>query len=185
MNKLFKKYTIGDLLIKYKYENKEEYLNEIKDRLDYCGFEQETRDLLIKNELELIKEDKFPLSNNWVVKEGFSVQYLKDNLSNIPLIELLCIIDEVIVMLMKSINNFPVRILWNFEELEEENENNFLFKEFFDRIEKCYRDCKHLNISFRGRITQKEADNLYENEMNTIVLNRWKGLIKVSSKPYE
>ena len=136
MNKLFKKDTIGDLLIKYKYENKEEYLREIKDRFNYCGFELETRNYVIEEELKLIKENNYPLSYYWIVKEGFTVEALKENLHNIPLIELLCIIDEVLVMLMRSINNFPVRILWNFEELEEENDKNFLYKEFFDRIEK-------------------------------------------------
>ena len=48
MNKDLINLTLGDLLVKYKYEKDEKYLEEVKKRLSYCDFSDEVRDYIIK-----------------------------------------------------------------------------------------------------------------------------------------
>lgn len=56
MNKDLIAFTISDLIIKYKYERKEEYLKEVKDRIVNCGLDSEYK-IFVDDELSLINSD--------------------------------------------------------------------------------------------------------------------------------
>ena len=72
MNKDLITFTISDLIIKYKYERKEEYLKEVKDRIVNCGLDSEYK-IFVDDELSLINSDK-------LIKDRDYSNITKDNI---------------------------------------------------------------------------------------------------------
>ncbi len=177
------KYTLSDLLIKYKYENNDVYLNEIKRRLLYCGFSKNVIDYLIKEESKLIKKN-VNLIENIRITNDFKIEELKGKEDKLLLTELLCIIDEAMMITKYFAKDYSKALIDELESLNKEDGSNFLVKEFYQRIENYFRKANNLEWEFKGFYYEDHIDKLYENELDIIILNRWHEYIDLKVMPY-
>ncbi len=185
MNKDLINLTLGDLLVKYKYEKDEKYLEEAKKRLDYCEFSSQVRDYIIQEESKLINENIDSLIDKVYISNDFKLDDVRNNIDKYTLTDILCIIDEAITIKKIYVDDFNKELIDDLESVIDENFDNFLYLEFFSRIEKYFRDRNNLNLVFKGYISGDSANKLYNNEMGLIMKNRWGDMLKNVPHPYE
>ena len=185
MNKDLINLTFGDLLIKYKYDKDEKYLEEAKKRLSYCDFSDEVRDYIIKEESKLITENIDSLIDKVYISNDFKLDEVRKNIDKYTLTDILCIIDEAVTIKKLYVEDFKKELIDDLECVKEENFDNFLFLAFFERIEKYFRDCHNLKLVFKGYVSGDSANKLYSNEMDIIMKNRWGDMLKNEPHPYE
>ena len=138
INKDLLKYTISDLVIKSIYDNNELYLDEVKKRLYFCGFSPNVGDEIIKSELKLVgcKKNEL-LTSKVIINNTFKVSDI--DTKRMMLIELLCLIDEAVMIAKFYKNKYSDDVLSEIEFISKEDIQNILFKEFYNRLEKCFR----------------------------------------------
>lgn len=190
-------YLLSDLLILYKSTNRKEYLDEIKNRMFFCGFTSQEISEFIKFEEGIIKYKeknytKKIINKFYIIgkKENEYIFYKPDkymfnpdsnNKNTLMISELLSIIDEAIFLTYSNhINSYNSKK--EIKLLAQENINNWAFFEFKNRIEYICR-CANNIINGPKTILYGEKTNiLYDNEMQ-ICIRRWKN-IDVSSKNF-
>ena len=177
-------YTISELIAKSIFENDDCYLNEVKNRLYYCGFSPNVIDDIIQKELKLVNENKIQIISSRIIDNKFNINTFKANKNKIMLSELLAIIDESIMIRKFFSHNYDENTINQIEQISSEDLNNFLMKEFYDRIESAFRDANNLKLKFRGYVYEEQIGKLYENEMAIIVKNRWSNFIDTTFKIY-
>ena len=184
-SKLFK-YTLSDLIIQSVYQSNDYYLKEAQKRLYYCGFSPNVINELIKSELNLsrLKDNKIIIEKKFI-DNNFMIDSLKKNKEKLMLSELLCIIDECVMIGKYYSSNFTRNVALEIEPLSKENLSNFLMKEFYDRIESMFRNVNNLNLKFKGYINEEQIGSLYENEMKIIIKNRWSDVLDIDFVPYD
>lgn len=174
--------TISDLIIKSIYEKKGLYIEEVKKRLYYCGFSPNVIDEVIKNELKLAKRKNESIIKKTVIDKTFKVENI--DVKKMMLGEILCLIDEVVMINKYYQDQYPKSVLQELESISKEDLNNFLFKEFYNRLEKCFRTANNLKLKFKGFVYEEQIGKLYENEMQIIVMNRWNSILEIDFNPY-
>ena len=70
-------YTISELIAKSIFENEDCYLNEVKNRLYYCGFSPNVIDDIIQKELKLVNENKIQIISSRVIDNNFNINTFK------------------------------------------------------------------------------------------------------------
>ena len=144
------KYTLSDLLIKYKYDKNDIYLNEVKRRLKYCGFSTSVIECLIKEETKLINNDSESLIKNIYITNDFKLNDIKGKEDKLLLSELLCIIDEAVMIKKYFVKDYNKDLLDELEPIKEEDLSNIFYLEFFNRIENYFRKGNNLKLAFKG-----------------------------------
>ncbi len=176
--------TFSDLLIKYKYEKKDFYLEEAKNRLLYCDFSPNVIDFMIDKELELV-ENNIIISDHIYISKEFKINDLRKCYKKLMISELMGLIDEAVMVDKYFKNDFSDEVLKEIEEIKEEGMDSFLYKEIFDRIENYFRDANNLKLAFKGYYYGERINTFYENEINIIIMNRWKDDFGLDRHSYE
>ena len=176
--------TISDLTIKSIYENNDIYLDELKKRLYYCGFSPNVIDEVIKRELKLVASRKNELIiSKRIIDNNFKNENI--DVKKMMLGEILCLIDEAVMINKFYSDKYSNEVLKEIELISVEDMHNFLFKEFYNRIEKCFRKANNLKLKFRGFVYEEQIGKLYENEMGLILKSRWSDVLEIDIEPYK
>ncbi len=171
LNKNLLRYTISDLIIKSIYEDNDIYMDEIKNRLYYCGFSPNVIDEVIKNELKLVVNKKNEsVSTKRLINDSFRLSNV--SIKKMMLSELLCLIDEAVMINKFFSNDYSYEIIEEIKHISTEDMKNILFKEFYDRIENSFRKANNLKLKFKGYVYEEQIGKLYENEMHIILKNK-------------
>lgn len=176
--------TISDLIIKSIYENNDLYLEEVRKRLYYCGFSPNVIDEVIKKELKLVVDRKNELI---IPKRVIDKNFKKENIDvkKMMLGELLCLIDEAVMISKFFKDQYDSNTLQEILLISNEDMHNILFKEFYNRLEKCFRKANNLKLKFRGFVYEEQIGKLYEEEMKIILKERWSNTLEIDFTPYD
>ena len=98
--------------------------------------------------------------------------------------ELLCLIDEAVIINKFFSNEYSYDILKEIENISVEDMKNVLLKEFYDRIENSFRKANNLKLKFKGYVYEEQIGKLNENEMQIIIKNRWNDILEVEENLY-
>ena len=176
--------TLSDLIIKSIYEDNNIYLDEVKKRLYFCGFSPNVIDEVIKNELKLVSDRKNEIIiSKTIINNDFKVENI--NIKKMMLGEILCLIDEAVMIDKFYKDKYPINLLDEIEKISMEDMNNFLFNEFYNRLEKCFRKANNLNLKFKGFVYEEQIGKLYENEMQIILKSRWGNVLEIDFNAYK
>lgn len=182
---------LDDLINKYINDNDLKSFEEINRRLKFCGFNNQTIEYIIgyegnilnigKKRNDLICNEYFiiPKKNHLKLFENINkcIYRLDDNIytETLLLTEILAIIDEAIVITYGlEINKY--KCADEIKMLSNENSSNWLFKEFYNRLENICRYASNVPSTNKEMQFVDKIDILYENEMQIIMNNRWPNL---------
>lgn len=187
---------LSDLLCLYYITNKEEYLEELKARLFFCGFSNKEAIEFIKFESFILdcRKEKYKgeiLKKYYIIGKNknekifddcnlymFSPQH--DNNKTLMISELLVIIDEAIFLsYSKKIESYVAKD--EIIKMSLENSSNWVFFEFKNRLEYICRCANHIIDGPKSVLYSDKTDILYDNEMQ-ICLKRWN--VDVSSRNF-
>ena len=191
-----KEMLLSDLLCLYHSTNESKYLKEIKNIMLFFGYTNDeiTEFIQFENDILNSKEEKYNKKiiekhyiigknkNNYIFQNPGIYMYNPDgnNKKTLLISETIAIIDEAIFLsYSKLLNTYNAskEIMY----LAQENENNWLYFEFMNRLEYV---CRCANKIFNGpkkALYSEKSEILYDNEMQ-ICLSRWN--IDVSSKKF-
>ena len=184
------KYTEGlllsDLLCLYKETNDEKCLKEIKKRLHFCEFTNDEIEQFLRIEGEVIDShiEKYngPLSKKyWIIGQKNKQKIFdtpnkymynpEENSQTLLLSELLAVLDEAIFLsLSNEINKYKAKD--EIISLAKENKNNWLYIDFYSRVEYMLRCANSVMIHSDSTLFPDKIRYLYDNETQ-ILLFRW------------
>ncbi len=191
-----KEMLLSDLLCLYytTYENK--YLNEIKNRMLFCGYTNDEIYEFIRFESEILnsKKEKYSkkiIDRHYIIgknKKEYIFKNIKnymyspdnDNKKTLLISETIAIIDEAIFLsysILLKTYNASKEIIY----LAQENENNWLYFEFMNRLEYVCRCANRVFDGPKKALYSEKSMRLYDNEMQ-ICLLRWN--VDVSSRKF-
>ena len=182
-----KEYLISDLLCLYKTTKSKMYLDEVKRRLSFCSFTGKEIKEIIRFENEIIDSKKEKYSKKIIDKYWFlgkkSKEYFFKNIDEymynpdsnnskvLLLSELLTILDEAILLKYSNqLDNYKAKL--EILKLSKENEKNWVFFEFKNRIEYSCRCANHIVDGPKQSLYNEKINYLYDNELQ-IILFRW------------
>ena len=175
-----KQLMVSDLIYLYDITNDMKYYNEIKERILFCGFNINMVDLLINFENEIIslkkeKYDKSVKEKHWIIGKKNNEHiflnpddYMYDpeniNSKTLLLSETQVILDEAVFLTYSSkIMNYKSKDeIFN---LSQENQNNWLFYEFKNRMEYLCRCANHIIDGPKQALYNEKTGIFYDNEM--------------------
>lgn len=187
---------LSDLLCLYNLTGIKKYLEELKNRMFFCGFtiEEIAEYIEFENHIFNVRNEKYKkhiLTNYFIFgkKENTCIfdnvdSYMYnpsgDNKRTLMSSELISIIDEAIFLSYSNkINSYKSRD--EIIKLSIENSSNWLFFEFKNRIEYICRCANHIINGPKKVLFAEKTNILYDNEMQ-ICLRRWN--VDVSSKNF-
>ncbi len=190
------KFLLSDLLLQYSLTKDKIYYEEIKNRMLFCGFTIEEVSEFINFEGKILKQrkhvdNKLILDNKYIVGkkqetkifdniENYMYDPDKNNENTLMISETIAIIDEAIFLsYSNAINEYAAKkeIL----NLTKENETNWLYFEFKNRIEYICRCANKIIDGPKYALYNEKNSNLYNNEMQICIM-RWN--VDVSSKNF-
>ena len=188
---------LSDLLCLYIKTNNSKYYEQLKFRFLFCGFTILELKEFIRFEKGIIsckleKYNKPIVDNYYIIGKQSKKNIFKnpdiymynpdsDNSKTLLISETLSIIDEAIfISYSTKINKYEAKneIFY----LSQENENNWLYFEFYNRIEYICRCANEVINGPKSSLYSEKIGILYDNEMQ-ICMKRWKN-IDVSSKRF-
>lgn len=191
-----KEMLLSDLLCLYHSTNESKYLKEIKNRMLFCGYTNNEIAEFIQFENDILnsKEEKYNKKiiekhyiigknkNKYIFQNPEIYMYNPDgsNKKTLLISETIAIIDEAIFLsYSKLLNTYNAskEIMY----LSQENENNWLYFEFMNRLEYICRCANKIFNGHKKALYSEKSEILYDNEMQ-ICLSRWN--IDVSSKKF-
>lgn len=192
-----KKLLLSDLLYLYKITQNQKYIDEVKERMIFCGFTDSEINEFILFENKIIesnekKYDKCIMDNYYIIGKDkkdyifkdismFKYNPDSDNKKTLLISETLAIIDEAIFLTYSNkINNYKAKD--EIINLSLENSSNWVYYEFRNRIEYICRCANHIVDGPDYAFYNDKKDILYENEMQ-ICMSRW-GNIDVKSRNF-
>lgn len=147
----------------------------MKEINQFISFEKYIYELRNKEYDKSIIEEHYILNRKKeeVLLDEGTLSYNPDILSDKTLFtsNLIAIIDEAIV-LSYSNKIKEYKACNEIMKYTEENMNNWMFYEFFNRMEYICR-CANNKFSGKGSLYEKKISVLYENEAQLCILNRW------------
>lgn len=197
MNKEFFCYTISDLiieLIRSSNERKQFVKDEICNRMKYCGFDDNTIGYFISYEKAIANKKTKGLNEDILINKYYwykkniterifcdADDYIlipNNRISSKTLLtcEILCIIDEANI-LRNHVQCYNKNVMQEIIYLGNEGFNNWVYYEFYNRLENEYRFANNITNDYKGMYIQEKIDNLYYNEMGIIMINRWKNIM--------
>lgn len=190
------KFLLSDLLLQYGLTKDKIYYEEIKNRMLFCGFTIEEVSEFINFEDKILKQrkhvdNKLILDKKYIVGkkqetkifdniENYMYDPDKNNENTLMISETIAIIDEAIFLsYSNAINEYAAKkeIL----NLTKENETNWLYFEFKNRIEYICRCTNKIIEGPKYALYNEKNSNLYNNEMQICIM-RWN--VDVSSKNF-
>lgn len=191
-----KEMLLSDLLCLYHSTNESKYLKEIKNRMLFCGYTNDEIYEFIRFESEILnfkkaKYSKKIIDRHYIIgknKKEYIFKNIKnymyspdnDNKKTLLISETIAIIDEAIFLsyskLLKTYNASKEIIY-----LAQENENNWLYFEFMNRLEYICRCANRVFDGSKKSLYSEKSMRLYDNEMQ-ICLLRWN--VDVSSRKF-
>ena len=188
---------LSDLICLYIQTKEKKYIQELEYRMHFCGYTKDEILMFIEFETNIInkRKDKYKkslINNKYIIgkKDNINIfknidEYMYNPESNgkktLMICETLTIIDEAIFLTYsKKLNEYNSK-----EEilsLSKENESNWLFFEFCNRLEYICRCANKIFDNNKSSIYIDKIHKLYDNEMQ-ICIKRWKD-IDVSSKNF-
>lgn len=190
------KFLLSDLLLQYSLTKDKIYYEEIKNRMLFCGFTIEEVSEFINFEGKILKQrkhvdNKLILDKKYIVEkkhktkifdniENYMYDPDKNNENTLMISETIAIIDEAIFLsYSNAINEYAAKkeIL----NLTKENETNWLYFEFKNRIEYICRCANKIIDGPKYALYNEKNSNLYNNEMQICIM-RWN--VDVSSKNF-
>lgn len=190
------KFLLSDLLLQYSLTKDKIYYEEIKNRMLFCGFTIEEVSEFINFEGKILKQrkhvdNKLILDKKYIVEkkqetkifdniENYMYNPDKNNENTLMISETIVIIDEAIFLsYSNAINEYAAKkeIL----NLTKENETNWLYFEFKNRIEYICRCANKIIDGPKYALYNEKNSNLYNNEMQICIM-RWN--VDVSSKKF-
>lgn len=191
-----KEMLLSDLLCLYYTTHENKYLNEIKNRMLFCGYTNDEIYEFIRFESEILnsKEEKYSKKiidrhyiigknkNKYIFQNPEIYMYNSngDNKKTLLISETIAIIDEAIFLsYSKLLNTYNAskEIIY----LAQENENNWLYFEFMNRLEYICRCANRVFDGPKKASYSEKSIRLYDNEMQ-ICLYRWN--VDVSSRKF-
>lgn len=183
-----KKLLISDLIILYNKTNEIKYLNDLKNRFKFCGFSDKETEEFIDFETSLYEfkdssYDKSIIDNYYIIGNENKKTIFTDNTlyklipdSNSKKMlytsEIVSILDEAAILSYSSkINNYQAKA--EIEELSKEEFNNWLYKEFYNRLEYLCRCANKIVIDNKSSIYKDKISNLFWNETKICIDARW------------
>lgn len=197
MNKEFFCYTISDLiieLIESSNERRKIVKDEICSRMKYCGFDDNTIGYFISYEKAIVNKKTEKLNEDMLINKYYwykknieepifcdADDYIlipNNKISSKALLtcEILCIIDEANI-LRNHVQCYNKNVMHEINYLGNEDFNNWIYYEFYNRLENEYRFANNITSDYKGMYIQEIIDNLYYNEMGIIMINRWKNIM--------
>lgn len=195
----YKNLLLDDLIIKHIKKNDEKAYQEIIKRLKFCGFNDYTIECIIGYESNIINHGK--IRNKLICDNYFLIPYknsdiifsepskciykLDENVFEETLLisELLAIIDEAnIISYSNKLNEYKNKN--EIKNLSLENSNNWLIREYNNRLENICRFANNISNLERKSLFKKNYNTLYDNEMQIIMNNRWENL-EIRDKLFE
>lgn len=190
------KFLLSDLLLQYSLTKDKIYYEGIKNRMLFCGFTIEEVSEFINFEGKILKQrkhvdNKLILDKKYIVGkkqetkifdniENYMYDPDKNNENTLMISETIAIIDEAIFLsYSNAINEYAAKkeIL----NLTKENETNWLYFEFKNRIEYICRCANKIIDGPKYALYNEKNSNLYNNEMQICIM-RWN--VDVSSKNF-
>lgn len=190
------KFLLSDLLLQYSLTKDKIYYEEIKNRMLFCGFTIEEVLEFINFESKILEQkkcidNKLILDKKYIVGEKHATKIF-DNIENymfdpdrnnentLMISETIAIIDEAIFLsYSNAINEYVAKT--EILNLTKENETNWLYFEFKNRIEYICRCANKIINGPKYALYNKKNSNLYNNEMQICIM-RWN--VDVSSKNF-
>lgn len=186
--KYTKNLLISDLIIRFANTKDLKFLNEIKNRLNFCGFSDLEINEFIDFELSLYKfkgenynkdilKELYIIGNQNKEKvfDNVDLYKLKSNTSSKKVLftsELVSIIDEACALCYSSkINEYIAKN--EIDNLSKEDKSNWLYNEFLSRFEYFCRCANKLNIKSKKCFFKEKILNLYCNESKICIDSRW------------
>ena len=189
---------LSDLICLYIEKKENKYLKEIEKRMLFSGFTKDEIFEFIDFEMNIIcnrkkKYDKPLLDKRYIIGKKdknkiFDVpekyMYNPESLGNDVLMisETIVIIDEAIFVSYTS-KLLEYKSYDEILAISKENDGNWLFFEFFNRLEYICRCANKLDTPIKSSIYADKIGILYDNEMQLCLL-RWKNF-DISSKKFE
>lgn len=189
-------FLLSDLLLQYSLTKDKIYYEEIKNRMLFCGFTIEEVSEFINFESKILEQkkcidNKLILNKKYIVGKK-SATKIFDNIENymfdpdrnnentLMISETIAIIDEAIFLsYSNAINEYAAKT--EILNLTKENETNWLYFEFKNRIEYICRCANKIINGPKYALYNKKNSNLYNNEMQICII-RWN--VDVSSKNF-
>ena len=192
-----KQLMVSDLIYLYDITNDKKYYNEIKERILFCGFNIKMLDLLInfENEIISLKKEKYdkPLKEkHWIIGKKNNEHifsnpndYMYDpeniNPKTLLLSETQVILDEAVFLTYsRKIINYKAKD--EIFHLSQENQDNWLFYEFKNRMEYLCRCADHIIDGPKIALYNEQTGTFYDNEMQ-ICMSRWS--VDISARNFE
>ena len=191
------KYLLSDLLCLYLKNKDKLYLNEINRRMKFCGYTKNEISMFIEFESDIInnkteKYHKLFTDKKYIIgknKDKFifnnidNYMYNPNSNNNLTLLlsETLTIIDEAIFITYTSKLN-QYNAYNEIISMSKENSSNWLFFEFFNRMEYICRCANNITNGTKSAMYNDKNNILYENEMQ-ICIKRWND-IDISSRNF-
>lgn len=189
-------FLLSDLLLQYSLTKDKIYYEEIKNRMLFCGFTIEEVSEFINFESKILEQkkcidNKLILNKKYIVGKKYATKIF-DNIENymfdpdrnnentLMISETIAIIDEAIFLsYSNAINEYAAKT--EILNLTKENETNWLYFEFKNRIEYICRCANKIINGPKYALYNKKNSNLYNNEMQICII-RWN--VDVSSKNF-
>lgn len=191
-----KEMLLSDLLCLYYSTYEKKYLDEIKNRMLFCGYTVNEINEFIRFESDILnsKEEKYNkkiIDRHYIIGKNKKEYIFKnienymyspdsDNKKTLLISETIAIIDEAIFLsYSKLLNTYNAskEIIY----LSQENENNWLYFEFMNRLEYICRCANKVFDAPKKALYSEKNMSLYDNEMQ-ICLLRWN--VDVSSRKF-
>lgn len=191
-----KEMLLSDLLCLYYSTYEKKYLDEIKNRMLFCGYTVNEINEFIRFESDILnsKEEKYNKKiiekhyiigknkNKYIFQNPEIYMYNPDgsNKKTLLISETIAMIDEAIFLsYSKLLNTYNAskEIIY----LSQENENNWLYFEFMNRLKYICRCANKVFDAPKKALYSEKNMSLYDNEMQ-ICLLRWN--VDVSSRKF-
>ncbi len=194
-----KRLLISDLIILYNKTNEIKYINDLKNRFKFCGFtEKETEEFIdFETSLYEFKDcsyDKSIIDKHYIIgNENKKKIFLDETLYKlIPdstskkmlyTSEIVSILDEAAVLSYSSkVNDYKAKM--EIINLATEKFSNWLYKEFYNRLEYLCRCANKVLTKNKSSIYKDKISNLFWNETKICIDARWDPQY-VSAKKFE
>lgn len=194
-----KNLLISDLIMLYSKTKDTKYIEDLKNRFKFCGFTNEETEEFIEFETSLYefkgcKDDKTIIKRHYILgnknkgvlfEDKSLYKYIPDTSSKkiFYTSELISVIDEAAVLTYSSnINKYKAKD--KIIALSKEEVNNWVYREFFNRLEYLCRCANEVFSESKKSLFQKKISNLYWNESKICIDARWDPKY-ISSRKFE
>lgn len=192
MNTKYKNILFSDLIVLLLKNDNKDVLEEIYNRLSFCGFEEKTISYIISYEKKIVqkreREISFPIYKNFFWKNKNSSRKIFDNDTEkyclrpdfspneytLLTSELICIYNEAYYIC--NISNYKYSDLVYdeaYEISEYEDSGSWVIGEFYNRLENFYRFANKISNNYKGLYAKKNIYAFYDNELNILFQTRW------------